>query len=396
MNDYVLLDILLGLIVALFAAIGFWRGAAKEVVVTAGIFAGWALALSWAAPWGSDLANLVELRADVAQLVVAAIALFSATVVLGYGGSALIGTVDVGWSGRLMGAALAAINGGLLLRYSLTFIERFLTDEGAQRALDRSEVARILLRQFGWLLVGAASVMAICIVVGLLVNRRRAFTPLVPAAVMVEPATYHDPAGRQRPARLPREADAGKYEPVTRGYDPTRERFDADAPSVNQTIPLPPVDPVGLAYGGGRGTPPADTSRSEERHRAPGTDAFSGDEWYRRAQGLTRPGTPAPAEERSSANGQFPPERNSTPSAADTSGDARSALPESGANGHASVDDGSAFSWIQRSSHPGRTADAASARSPGPSDQPGRRCRVCDAELSDEDGFCPRCGTQTR
>ncbi|MEA2514497.1 MAG: hypothetical protein QOJ59_3984, partial [Thermomicrobiales bacterium] len=26
MNDYVLLDILLGLIVALFAAIGFWRG----------------------------------------------------------------------------------------------------------------------------------------------------------------------------------------------------------------------------------------------------------------------------------------------------------------------------------------------------------------------------------
>src|SRR5688572_19973505 len=124
MDDYVLLDILLGLIVALFAAIGFWRGAVKEVVVTAGIFAGSALAYSWADPWGGDLADLVELRADVARIVVAAVALIAVTLVLGYGGSALVGSPEVGLSSRLLGAGLAAINGGLLLHYCLWNIER--------------------------------------------------------------------------------------------------------------------------------------------------------------------------------------------------------------------------------------------------------------------------------
>src|SRR5688572_27748462 len=152
MDDYVLLDILLGLIVALFAAIGFWRGAVKEVVVTAGIFAGSALAFSWAKPWGADLAELVEMRTDVARIVVAAIALIAATLILGYGGSALVGSPDIGLGGRLLGAGLAAINGGLLLHYCLWNVERFLTDDGGQEALDRSEVSRILLRQFGWLL----------------------------------------------------------------------------------------------------------------------------------------------------------------------------------------------------------------------------------------------------
>src|SRR5262249_44046394 len=163
------------LIVVLFAAIGCWRGATKEVVVTAAIFAGAALASSWAKPWGSDLANLTGLRADVAQLVVAAAALLSATVVLGYGGSALIGSPRVSFGERLAGGVLAAINGLLLLHYLLSFIERFITDDGAQRALARSEVSRELLRQFGWLLIGAAGVVATAIVVGLLLRRRRGF-----------------------------------------------------------------------------------------------------------------------------------------------------------------------------------------------------------------------------
>src|SRR5215212_6586296 len=157
MDDYVVLDILLGLIVVLFAAIGFWRGAVKEALVTAGVFAGAALADSWAKPWGVDLGDLIGLRADVAQLVVAVFALLAATLVLGYGGSALAGTPDIGLGGRCLGGALAAINGGLLLHYCLRNIERFLTDEEATEALDQSYVARLLLHQFGWLLIGAVA-----------------------------------------------------------------------------------------------------------------------------------------------------------------------------------------------------------------------------------------------
>jgi uncharacterized membrane protein required for colicin V production len=381
MDDYVLLDILLGLIVALFAAIGFWRGAVKEIVVTAGVFAGSALAFSWADPWGGDLADLVDMRADVARIVVAAIALIAATLVLGYGGSALVGSPDVGLSSRLLGAGLAAINGGLLLHYCLWNIERFLTDEGGQEALDQSEVSRVLLRHFGWLLVGAAGLGALAIVAGQMVRRRRAVVSLVPAAEVVEPlpASSHDAGGRQRPARLPRVADAGKYEPVARGYDPASERYAADAPSAGQTMPLPPVDAANLAYGGGRGAP------------APGN--YEGDEWYRRAPGPVKPFVPETPRDLPHANGQHPSDRAAPPLPSHGDEDDPSSRLEPGANGHSPMTDVSPFSWVQRTTHPGWAVPSASQNAPSAHYGNQSTCRVCQAELGPEDSFCPRCGT---
>jgi hypothetical protein len=387
MDDYLVLDILLGLIVVLFAAIGCWRGAAKEVVVTAGIFAGYALASSWAQPWGSDLADLIDLRRDVAQLVVAATALLSATILLGYGGSALAGSPDVRVSGRVAGGVLAAINGGLLLHYCLSFVERFLTDEGAQRALDRSHVSRLLLRQFGWLLIGVAGVAATAIVVTLILRRRRAFVPLVPDSDALETVVYQETGSRQRPARLPRGADDGKYEPVARGYDPSSGRYGADAPSAGQTIPLPPVDAASLAHGGGRGTPSSNGPRS-----VPRTDSFAGDDWYRR-DGASRPETTPTADERLSPNGQSASDRFAPPVSADRSESGGSAHQERGTNGHGSIEEVSALSWIRRSAHPGWIGDLAATPSTGAHEQRTRQCRACAADLGEGDSFCPRCGT---
>jgi hypothetical protein len=386
MDDYLILDILLGLIVVLFAAIGCWRGAAKEVVVTAGIFAGYALASSWARPWGGDLSDLTDLRVDVAQLLVAATAILAATIILGYGGSALAGSPDVRLSGRLAGAALAAINGGLLLHYCLSFIERFLTDEGAQRALDRSHVSRLLLRQFGWMLIGAAGIAAAAIVVSLLARRRGAVVAGAPAPAMSEPAMYQESPGRQRPARLPRGADDGKYEPVARGFDPASGRYLTDAPSVRETIPLPPVDATNVAYGAPRGTP------SVSEPGAAASDRFSGDEWYRRAEGgVSSSDAPLP-DVRPGSNGQTPADRLSPHAPADLTQHLDPEGRESGANGHGSVDV-SALSWIRRSAHPGWLGDAAPTASTGGSEQRDRQCRACGANLGEGDSFCPRCGS---
>ncbi|HEY7032746.1 MAG TPA: CvpA family protein [Thermomicrobiales bacterium] len=388
MDDYLILDILLGLIVVLFAAIGFWRGAAKEVVVTAGIFAGFALASSWASPWGTDLADLTDLRPDVAQLFVAAIALLSATILLGYAGSALAGSPDVSLGARVAGGVLAAINGVLLLHYLLSFIDRFIADEGAQRALDRSNVSRLLLRQFGWLLVGGAAVVALAIVVRLLVRRRHPGVPLVPATDVSEPATYQEADSRQRPVRLPRGADDGKYEPVARGYDSASGRYEVDAPSANETIPLPPVDASGLAYAGGSGMPSPNGQPAAWR-----TDDFAGDDWYRRAQAAWQAGESTPADERPNPNGQTQPEPQPPAAAANRVDEAAPDQSESGSNGRGSDEEVSALAWIRRSTHPGWIGAPSptlttSSHDPGP-----RQCRACAAELGESDRFCPRCGT---
>jgi uncharacterized membrane protein required for colicin V production len=390
MDDYILLDLLLGLIVVLFAAIGFWRGAAKEVVVTAGVFAGAALAASWANPWGNDLADLIHLRADVSRLIVAATALLLASLILGYGGSALVGSPEVGWGGRLAGATLAAINGGLVLHYCLSFIERFLTDEGAQRALDRSDVSRVLLHQFGWLLIGAAGLIGTAIVASLLLGRRRAFVPYEPAVAASEPAAYHEPGGRQRPARLPRGADAGKYEPVARGYDPANGRYAADAPSIGQTIPFPPVDAAGLAFGGGRSAPPSSSlSPPDAPHGAP---PYAGDEWFRRGKGVTRSGPAADGDDRASLNGRYPSSPESPPSTSARDGASSAPSPEPGANGNGAIGDMSTLAWVRRSAHPGWTGEPETSAATGGGDRQARHCRVCTAELGDGDSFCPRCG----
>jgi uncharacterized membrane protein required for colicin V production len=372
MDDYVLLDVLLGLIVALFAAIGFWRGALKEVMVTAGIFAGSALAFAWAGPWGGDLADLVEMRTDVARIVVAAIALIATTLVLGYGGSSLVGSPDVGLSNRILGAGLAAINGCLLLHYLLWNIERFLTDENGQEALDQSHISRLLLRQFGWFLIGAAGLAALAIAAGQFVQRRRTFVTLVPVAETIEdlPAVSFDANGRQRPARLPRGADTGKYEPVASGYDPESERYAADAPSAGQSIPLPPVDAANLAQSGG--------------HGAPGRNTYDGEEWYRRPPAPAQPLSPEPPRGLPQFNSQNPSRAESSPSSYGVQSDP-SSHPRSEPNGHSPMMDVSAYSWVQRTAHPGWAA--SSTRQGAPS-----ICKGCQAELGPNDSFCPHCG----
>jgi uncharacterized membrane protein required for colicin V production len=379
MSDQLVLDILFGLIVVLFAAIGFWRGAAKEAVVTAGILVGAELARSWGAPWGNDLHNLVDLRVTVAKLLVAVTALLSATLVLGYGGSVVVGAAPAGLAGRFGGALLSAINGGLLLHYVFRFIQIYLEDPAAQRVLDKSDISRLLLHEFGLLLVGAAVLAAVCVLGGLAFGRRLGREDFPPLSSGYGGQSYRESGARQRPVRLPRGADDGKVEPVQRGFDPAGSSYAADAPMAAATMPLAPVEPSRFAQ---------DVNGGWDRN------AQSSDEWYRRAQADARPAEIPNSDGPPSPNGQsLSHERHvfKPPSADDAHQDEDANL---GSIGQSAITSPIQHQWTPPVSQ--SEVAATSPRRLGARGQRPRRCRRCFAELGEADSYCPTCGSAVR
>jgi hypothetical protein len=107
--------------------------------------------------------------------------------------------------------------------------------------LEKSRIAWTLLRQFGWVALGAALLMLVPILISLVRGERRepaTWTIAGSSEAWQEPA----PTPAARKPRLAWGSDDGKLEPVARGYDPGNGRYGADAPSVRQTIPIAPVD----------------------------------------------------------------------------------------------------------------------------------------------------------
>jgi uncharacterized membrane protein required for colicin V production len=379
MSDYLILDILFALIVVLFGAIGMWRGVVKEIPVTAAVFAGAALASSWSLPWGDDLAREFDLRTDVSRMIVTAVALLGATLILGYGGGALIATPDIGWGSRIVGGLLAAINGVLILHYVLNGVERFFTSGSTREALNQSEVARVSLREFGWLLIGAAALLTLCLLVAVLRGRDRSEFDYAPAVLDGTSALHTDERGR--PVRLPKSADSGKFEPAASEYDSRSGRYVADSPSIQQTVALPPVDANRVAYEGGRSAPPSSSGSSRDQPDGSPRTRYSGDEWIRRAPYTQINNEP-------SINRV--PSSDSQPEARAQSAETRESLSDPGQNGHHSINGSSPFSWI---GYP-PASDIGSITSQGAELDQQRRCQHCAGEVGPDDDFCPHCGNR--
>lgn len=384
MSDYLILDLLFGVIVVLFAAIGMWRGVVKEIPVTAAIFLGAALASSWAVPWGNDLAREADLRTDVSRMIVTASALLGATLILGYGGGALIASHELGWGSRLIGGILAAINGGLILHFVLHGVESFFTGEATRDALRQSEVARILLREFGWILVAVASLLALCIVIAAIWGRNHLESDYGSAPTFdAEADPDYSVGSRGRSARLPTPADSGKYEPVRSGFDSQTGRYAADAPSIRQTVALPPVDANRIAFEGGRAAP-ADSSqaRRDQTGQSP-KDTYAGEEWIRRAPYTQIPDQPY------SRRGPVPDsESHGGARSADDQRRATDTRHDQSDNGQHGNNGAASFAWI---GYPPASGFEPPRAKSGEEIQP-RRCTRCAGELGENDDFCPHCG----
>lgn len=212
MSVGLILDGLLFLIVLLFMPIGFWRGAVREAFVGAAILLGAAVANAWSSPLGNHLASAFGRSEARASFGAAVAALVLTTLSLGYGAGFALGWGDSTLLGRLGGAMLAACNGALLVGFSLAFVERYLLAQPGGGSLDDGLVAGIFLHRFGWVLAGVGLVGFVTVITAAVLRwfeTDAAHQPLAePAAVPWQPV---------RPVRVPRDADAGKYEPPVSG-----------------------------------------------------------------------------------------------------------------------------------------------------------------------------------
>ena len=222
-----LLDILLGLVILLFVPFGIRRGAAKEAMVSAGIFLGAALTERFGEPAAQELAGRLGLESRVATFTSSTLLILGTTFLLGYGGGAALGVTRPGVLSRLSGGVLAAFNGALLLSYLLSWIERDLRPTAL---LDSGIISEALLRQSSQLMLYGAGVLLAMTVVAWIVNALRARRQ--PHEINGEPSGLSP--SRQRPVRVASNAEAGKFEPGPEASAPSG-RF---AASIDATAPI--------------------------------------------------------------------------------------------------------------------------------------------------------------
>lgn len=165
---YVLLDVLLLILIALFIPIGFWRGAYREGFVTLGILFGASLGMFWGESWGVELANATRLHESGGAFMIAMLCLIGSTFLLGYSAGAAVPVPDPGWIARTLGALVAAANGALLLSFALRDIRVYLLNNEDTGFLENAVIAPFLSEGTGWiLLVSAAVFVPIALVIAL-------------------------------------------------------------------------------------------------------------------------------------------------------------------------------------------------------------------------------------
>ena len=177
MSIYLVLDLLLILLIALFAPIGYWRGPVKELLVTFGVLFGILLADFWARPWGRDLADITAIGSNGGAFVVAMAFVVTATFVLGYGIGAALAPAAFGSVARTIGATIALFNGTLLVAFSLQYVRVFLLAPSTEEALYDSYVVSFLLDQIGWVLLIVA-LISWPVLLAVLITGRRAYEPV--------------------------------------------------------------------------------------------------------------------------------------------------------------------------------------------------------------------------
>jgi uncharacterized membrane protein required for colicin V production len=222
LSVFILLDILLLILVALFVPIGFWRGVHREILVSLGILLGASLAEWWARPWGTDLADLTSLRDSGGAFMVAVLFLIGSTFLLGYGAGAALPVPPPGMISRSLGAVVAAANGALLLSFALRDIRVYLLPNSDSGFLDRAVIAHFLSTGVGWILLVAA--------IG--------FLPIILVmAVFGQSVVVHDYIDEEDEEYEPEYATVQRpFPPRSPGY-PTS--YDDDAPTYKAEPPRP-------------------------------------------------------------------------------------------------------------------------------------------------------------
>jgi len=231
MSNGVLLDGLLLIAIALYVPIGALRGGLREAILGGSIFLGVAVAVSWPNSWRDELKAFADLGVGTASYVVFVSCLIGSMILLGFGGGSLCDRRVPSWSGRLLGAVLAAVNATVLTAFLLVSHERIKRGGVRGDTVTESFVAAMLIDHLDLVLLLTVGVVATAVVVGHVTHRFFG----VSYDGDIEPALTWLRSTRRPPrsVRIPAESDAGKVEP---GSAKSRTRSPKDA--LRTTRPL--------------------------------------------------------------------------------------------------------------------------------------------------------------
>lgn len=237
MSVFILLDILLLILIALFVPIGFWRGTHREIMVSLGILLGAVLAEWWARPWGTDLASYTSLRDTGGAFMVAVLFLIGSTFLLGYGAGAALPVPPPGIISRAFGAVVAAVNGALLLSFALRDIRVYLLPNSDSGFLDRSVIAHFLSTGVGWILLAAAIGFLPIILIQALFGQGVVINEYVDDEEEDYDTAYAT-AQRPYPPRVPAYQDVDAGQPAYKA-EPPRSMFRSAAEETRQIMTQP-------------------------------------------------------------------------------------------------------------------------------------------------------------
>ncbi|MGI9252406.1 MAG: CvpA family protein, partial [Thermomicrobiales bacterium] len=153
LSSQLLLDILLGFIILLFAAFGARRGVGREALVSAGLLLAAVIIGEWGERGGKWISGMFGLDNGTATFAVELAALLLGTFLVGYGSGGAIASRRPSFISRIAGAILAAVNGTIFLGYLLRMIDQNLKPGPA---LDDGFLTGILLHHFDLVLLAAA------------------------------------------------------------------------------------------------------------------------------------------------------------------------------------------------------------------------------------------------
>ncbi|MEX2425313.1 MAG: CvpA family protein [Thermomicrobiaceae bacterium] len=357
---YVLLDILLIVLIALFIPIGFWRGAYREAFVTLGILFGASLGRFWGEAWGLELSEVSRLQESGGAFMITMLCLISATFLLGYSAGAAVPVPQPGWIARALGALVAGANGALLLSFALRDIREYLLSSEESGFLDNAVIAPFLSDGTGWILLVAAAV----------------FVPIALVLALfgtdIEEDDYYEDDDYEV-----YEDDFAPYAQRTMQID---QRAPAQAPRQAPARQEPPrhTTPEAAEAEDTRAVAPVQHRDAPQRPRPDTPPAHAAAASHEVADSVGRP---------ANESGQTEPLRAQpqTPATQEPHREPQS-QPSFGTHSVDESTDESESVFGHR-----RSTDELPAQ---PQSVPEHACPSCGTDISEADGYCPRCGAR--
>jgi hypothetical protein len=149
-SESLILSLIFVGIIVLIGFIGASFGIARGFLATTSILLGAEAALWWGGNLGDRLSDAVDMRAETGHFLCGMALLILTVLLLGVGGSIVLSWGTPTRWGSMLGAALGAANGALLVAMALRLYYLAYAGSATSLPLDDSLVTRVLWRNYDW------------------------------------------------------------------------------------------------------------------------------------------------------------------------------------------------------------------------------------------------------